>query len=260
MRVPLHSLVLLTVAIAAMPLAARAEATISVDVNHPGHPIPSTLWGIFFEDINLSADGGLYPELVRNRSFEDSDQPEYWKLSNTGGGQSEISVDDSRPLNPFNRHCLRVKVDGSFTVENDGYWGMNIVQGQGYRLWFAARMANGLYGPLRVRLVGADGTELAQGEVPSLKRYWQYHSLDLKATGTDPKAKLEISGSGRGLLFLDMVSLMPKKTWKNHGLRMDLAQAVNALHPSFMRFPGGNWVEGNSIPPDVSLENDHRPY
>src|ERR1700689_3595250 len=109
-------------------LSVQAQtADISVALDQPGHKISPTLWGIFFEDINLSADGGLYPELVRNRSFEDSDQPEFWKLS---GGT--MAIDTSRPLNTMNLHSLRVNADGAFTLENDGYWGMNIVNGDSY--------------------------------------------------------------------------------------------------------------------------------
>ena len=110
-------------------------AKISVDAAHPGHAISPTLWGIFFEDINLSADGGIYPELVRNRSFEDADKPENWKFASVGDGRSEASVitadvhGQPPPLNPFNRKSLRVKVDGAFTLQNEGYWGMNIVSG-----------------------------------------------------------------------------------------------------------------------------------
>src|SRR6267143_6831092 len=93
---------LFTVVLFATLLGAHA-ATIDVQVDKPGHKIAPTLWGIFFEDINLSADGGIYPELVRNRSFEDSDKPESWKL-NTTDGASEMAIDSSRPLNPLNRH------------------------------------------------------------------------------------------------------------------------------------------------------------
>jgi alpha-L-arabinofuranosidase len=224
-----------------------AQASITVDVNHPGHAIPRTLWGIFFEDINMSADGGIYPEFVRNRSFEDSNWPEYWKLSDAPGGKSAMSVDDSRPLNPFNRHSLRISVDGAFTLENDGYWGMNIIRGNSYTFRVAARTMDGFSGPLDVKIVSSNGAVLAAGEISGLTRRWQYHSFDLTASGSDPQTKLEISARGKGALFLDMVSLMPRKTWKNHGLRVDLCQALDALHPSFMRFPGGNWIEGNDL-------------
>jgi alpha-L-arabinofuranosidase len=224
-----------------------AQATITVEVNRPGHPIPPTLWGIFFEDINLSADGGIYPELVRNRSFEDSDRPAYWKLSNAAGSQSAMDLDESRPLNPFNRHSLRVNVNGTFTLENDGYWGMNVLQGAGYTFRVATRATDGFTGPMEVKIVGSTGTVLARGEISGLTARWKYHSLDLVASGSDPQATLEISGSGRGTLFLDMVSLMPLQTWKNHGLRTDLCESLDALHPAFMRFPGGNWIEGDDL-------------
>ncbi len=221
-----------------------AQTTITVDANKPGHAISSTLWGIFFEDINLSADGGIYPELVRNRSFEDSDRPEYWQLS---GGQSMMAIDDSRPLNTFNPHCLRIDANGAFTLENDGYWGMNIVQGDGYTFQAAARTADGFAGPIDVKIVSSTGAVLAAGSISNLTSRWEYHSLDLTASGGDPQAKVEISGNGDGALFLDMVSLMPQKTWHDDGLRVDLCESLDALHPSFMRFPGGNWIEGDDL-------------
>jgi alpha-L-arabinofuranosidase len=218
-----------------------------VDVDKPGHAIPPTLWGAFFEDINLSADGGLYPELVRNRSFEDSDQPDCWKLSNADAGHGTMSVDTSSPLNALNRRSLRISFDGAFTLENEGYWGMNIVKGDHYVFRVAARATNDFYGPLIVRVVGATGAELARDEISGLSGAWQYRSLNLTASDSDPGAKLQISAAGKGMLFLDMVSLMPQKTWKNHGLRVDLAEALDALHPAFMRFPGGNWIEGDDL-------------
>ena len=100
-------------------------AKISVDAAHPTHDISPTLWGIFFEDINLSADGGIYPELVRNRSFEDADKPENWKFTMLSG-KSEASIVTSYvrgqpvPLNVFNRKALRVSANGAFTLVNEG--------------------------------------------------------------------------------------------------------------------------------------------
>lgn len=223
------------------------EATITVDLNKAGHAIPTTLWGIFFEDINLSADGGLYPELVRNRSFEDGDQPDYWKLTNEEGSHCSMRVDSSQPLNTFNPHSLCVTVDGAFTLENDGYWGMNLVKGRGYTFRLAARAADGFMGPLRVKIISSTGTELAGDEITNLTADWRYHEVQLAALDSDPQAKLQVSASGKGTLFLDMVSLMPDETWKDHGLRADLAEALDSLHPAFMRFPGGNWIEGDDI-------------
>ena len=238
---------LLTMAGCVIACSILAQATITVDADKPGHAVPPTLWGIFFEDINLSADGGIYPELVRNRSFEDSDQPDHWNLSSAPGGQGAMSIDASEPLNALNRHSLRVKVDGAFTLENDGYWGMNIVKGDSDTFRFAARATDGFTNPVSVKIVSSSGNELAGGQISGLARNWRYHTLDLVASGSDPKAKLQISASGHGTLFLDMVSLTPKTTWRGHGLRVDLAEALDALHPSFMRFPGGNWIEGDDL-------------
>ena len=231
------------------------SAKITIDAVHPAHPISPTLWGIFFEDINLSADGGIYPELVRNRSFEDADTPENWKFTSVGDGHSEATIStadvQAKPpvpsLNAFNRKSLRVKVDGAFTLQNEGYWGMNIVSGDGYMLKLAARATDGFNSPLTAKLIGADGKILASGEISGFDDGWKYHTLALTPTAGDPKAKLEISGTGKGVLFLDMVSLLPDKTWKSHGLRTDLAESLDRLHPKFMRFPGGCWVEGDDF-------------
>ena len=242
----------LAVAALALALSTRAqEATITVDAAHPGHAIPPTLWGIFFEDINMSTDGGIYPELVRNRSFEDSDKLENWQFS-ADGGDSQASVvtadvhGQPPPLNPFNRKSLRITAGGPFTLQNEGYWGMNIVSGEGYTLKLAARGEN-FSGRLTAKILSRSGQVLATGEISGIGRSWRFHTLDLSAAGGDPKAKLEISGDGKGTLYLDMISLMPKKTWKDHGLRVDLAESLNGLHPAFVRFPGGCWVEGDDF-------------
>ena len=224
-------------------------AKISVAVDQPGHKISPTLWGIFFEDINMSTDGGIYPELVRNLSFEDADKPDNWKFTGAKSEATVITADvhgQPPPLNAFNRKSLRLKVDGSFTLQNEGYWGMNFVAGEGYTFKVAAR-AEKFSGQLTAKLLSADGKVLASGELSGLGNGWKYHTLDLTPTGNDPKGKLEISGDGKGVLFLDMVSLMPKKTWKDHGLRTDLAESLDGLHPAFVRFPGGCWVEGDDF-------------
>jgi len=234
----------LAAGILAAAISTHAQpAKISVAVDQPGHRISPTLWGIFFEDINLSADGGLYPELVRNRSFEDSDKPDFWSLS---GGSGTMTIDSSRPLNTMNLHSLRLNVVGAFALENDGYWGMNIVKGDSYMFKLAARAQN-FSGPLTVKIVSSAGRVLASGEISGFGNNWRYHTLDLTASDSDPKAHLEILGNGSGSLFLDMVSLLPDKTWKNHGLRTDLAESLDNLHPAFMRFPGGNWIEGDDL-------------
>lgn len=232
----------------------QAKTTITIDANKPGHAISPTLFGIFFEDINLSADGGLYPELVRNRSFEDADTLQYWKFTNINGN-SNASVNIANvqartptpPLNAFNRRAALIEACGSFKLENHGYFGMNIVQGESYSFKMAVRATDNFQSSLKVKLLSSNGSELASGEVNGFDSNWKYSTLTLKATGADPNAYLEISGQGDGNLYLDMVSLIPDKTWKNHGLRTDLAEAIDALSPTFLRFPGGCWVEGDDF-------------
>jgi alpha-L-arabinofuranosidase len=260
-----------------------ASATLTVDVDKPGVKISPMLWGIFFEDINLSADGGIYPEFVRNRSFEDSDRPEHWTL-NKADGRSAMAIDSERPIDPINRRSLRVNLDGTATLVNKGYWGMNVVKGEKYRMRLAARAADGFQGPITVSLQKADGSrvepdaqpgrtaalqagapprspsnrgrdardtqdggDLARGEITGLTDRWQEFSLDLTATDTDPKAQLCLALSGKGTLWLDMVCVAPAATWKDHGLRPDLCEMLAGLKPSFVRFPGGCWVEGDDM-------------
>jgi alpha-L-arabinofuranosidase len=230
------------------------KAKITVEVNKPGHTISPTLFGIFFEDINLSADGGLYPELVRNRSFEDADTLQYWKfISADGKSKATVCIANVQssppvpPLNPFNRKSLLIDANGFFKLENEGYWGINAVQGESYSFKLAARASEDYSVPLKVQLISSEGKVLASGEIKGFDNSWKYYSLNLNVTGGDPKAHLEISGEGSGKLYLDMGSLMPGKTWKNHGMRVDLAQSIDALNPSFLRFPGGCWVEGDDF-------------
>jgi len=230
------------------------EAMITVEVNKPGHKISPMLFGIFFEDINLSADGGIYPEFVRNRSFEDADTLENWKFV-SADGKSSASVSKADvyarppvpPLNAFNRKSVCVKANGAFKLVNDGYWGMNIAQGGSYSFRLAARAIEGFNAPLTVRILSSKGEELASSDIRGFDAGWKYYSVKLMASGSDPKAHLEISSEGNGTLYLDMVSLMPDQTWMNHGLRVDLAEALDSLHPKFLRFPGGCWVEGDDF-------------
>ena len=203
------------------------------------------LWGIFFEDINHSADGGIYPELVRNRSFEDSMWAEHWTVVREDGASSEASIDISHPLNPFNRKSLRIRFEGRACIVNEGYWGMNIVAGERYNLRFAAR-SEGFSGPVHV-LIEASGKETARATLSGITSRWKWFSAELKLEFGDPKGKLKIIAEGTGTLWLDMVSLMPERTWKNHGLRTDLCELLDGLKPSFMRFPGGCWVEGDDL-------------
>ena len=197
----IHQLGCIILVLIALTSNLQAQTKIIVEVNKPGHAISPTLFGIFFEDINLSADGGIYPELIRNRSFEDADTLQNWKFfSNDGKSTASICIADVQaripvpPLNPFNRKSLCIVASGFFQLGNDGYWGMNIVLGSSYSFKMAARSTEGFNSPLKVRIVGANGNELASGEIKDFEESWKYYTLDLTASGNDPKAHLEISG------------------------------------------------------------------
>jgi alpha-L-arabinofuranosidase len=239
---------LTAISFATTGIAADAPANITVRVNQPGHRVAPTLWGIFFEDINLSADGGIYPEMVRNRSFEDAKSPEHWTLTKTDGDQdSSIEIDSSRPLNPFNRHSLRLRAKPGALLRNPGYWGMNFVSGESYQVRLAARSDKDFSGSIVVALEKSGGGDLARGNLSGLNSDWRWFNLTLKASDTDARGQLGISVQGTGTIWLDMVSVMPAKTWKNHGLRPDLCEMLAGLKPAFVRFPGGCWVEGDDM-------------
>lgn len=228
-------------------MVASEPARLEVDAGRPGHAIAPTLWGIFFEDINLSADGGIYPELVRNRSFEDSEKPDHWTLAKHDGATAGMSIDTRSPLTPFNRRSLRLEWKGGVALANDGYWGMNVVEGEKYRLRLSARGGEGFRGPLKVWLEGKSGHDLAHGELSGVTDRWTTLECELTARASDPAARFGFEFSGEGVVWLDMVSLMPVRTWGRSGLRPDLCEMLAALQPAFLRFPGGCWVEGDDV-------------
>jgi len=242
-------LVIALTLVAALHLHAEG-ASIVVEVDKPGHAISPVLYGIFFEDINCSADGGIYAEMVRNRSFEDSDKPEWWEAVGSGAVNFELALDSTQPISPRNPHSLRLAIgklgDGRAGVANNGFWGMAVTKGQTYELSLFARGADGFTGPLSVSLESLDGVVYAEATLRRLASDWSRYTCSLKPNTTDPKARLVISTSRPGTFWLDMVSLFPKRTWKNrpNGLRPDLAEMLAGLEPGFVRFPGGCWVEG----------------
>lgn len=228
------------------------EATLSIAADKPGHAISPTLYGIFFEDINCSADGGLYAELVRNRNFEDSMKPDYWEALE-GAGPAALAIDSAEPVSSKNLHSLKVMVGSRkgtrAGVVNHGFWGMALAKGEAYQLSLFARGASGFAGPLTITLESDAGTVYASAKIAGLTSDWKAYRFSLKPIATDPQARLVISTTQPGTFWLDMVSLFPKKTWKGrpNGLRSDLARMLAGMKPSFMRFPGGCWVEGDTM-------------
>jgi len=221
-------------------------AHIDIDAAAQGTPISPVLYGIFFEEINHAGDGGLYAELVRNRSFEDADTPDAWTLLGDG---AKMAIDTANPLNPRNPRSLRWEIAGSASLVNEGYWGIAVQRGKRYRFTMYARCDGQFRGALTVSLQSADGQVYAQRTLRGFGKDWKPFTATLTSSGTDPKARLVLTANGDGALWLDMVSLMPVDTFKRrpNGLRADLAQMLVALKPSFVRFPGGCFVEGDRM-------------
>jgi len=227
---------------------AAAPAKLTVQVDQPGHKIAPTLWGIFFEDINLSADGGLYPELVRNRSFEDSEKPEHWTLvqprrRQERHGHRHRASHSARSTAAAPRACEWLRFTWQRRLlghePRQGRRLSGPARGSPQRTVFKGRSPSCWSGQIR------EG--LAKGRNHRSHRAVEVVQLDLTASDTDPKGKLSLVAGGKGSLWLDMVSVMPKKTWKDHGLRPDLCEMLDSLKPSFVRFPGGCWVEGDDM-------------
>ncbi len=251
----LQSLCILAISLALCCAPAIAQTgRIRVDATRPLHPVPSTLWGIFFEEINHAGDGGLYAELVRNRSFEDSGRPEAWSPVADGTSRVEMALETSptAQLNQAQRQCLALRAQiapggGRAGVANTGYWGINVRKGKTYALSLFARTdAQGQ--ALDVSLETSAGAVLARGSIRGIGGVWKRHALRLRAEGDDPAARLVICLRRSGTVWLDVVSLFPP-TWKGrpNGLRPDLAEMLAALRPGFVRFPGGCYCEGNEL-------------
>jgi alpha-L-arabinofuranosidase len=251
-RPSLLGLSLLAAILASGSLLGAAEpAKISVAVDKPGIKVNPLLWGIFFEDINLSADGGIYPERVRNRSFEDGGKLDPWTAVSSGLSEVTLAIDGGRPVSAKNPHALKVTLakvgQVRAGVANPGYYGMSVVQGERYEVSLFARAEAGFAGPLTVTLESTDSQAYASGEIKELGPDWKRYSFSLTASATDPKARLVVSARQSGTFFLDMVSVLPATTWKGHGLRPDLCEMLAGLKPAFVRFPGGCWVEGDTM-------------
>ena len=233
-------------------LPATARIRIQAD---QGKAISPDLFGIFFEDLNYAADGGLYAELIQNRSFEYAsvDHPDWnfftaWELV-PGEGKCAIALGTEAPIHPNNPHYLVLDVVDGAALRNNGFDGIVINAGESYDVSLFARALSGRVGTLTVRLEGRSGEVLGEADLPRPAGAWTQYTATLQATGSDRHGRLSILISGSGSLALDMVSLFPQKTFCNrpNGLRTDLAQVIADLEPKFMRFPGGCLVHGDGL-------------
>ncbi|MFD5014141.1 alpha-L-arabinofuranosidase C-terminal domain-containing protein [Streptomyces chartreusis] len=221
------------------------DYSITVDPAARGAAIDDTMYGVFFEDINRAADGGLYAELVQNRSFEYStdDNRSYTSLTSwTVEGAGEV-VNDAGRLNERNRNYLSLGAGSSVT--NAGYnTGIRVEQGKRYDFSVWARAGGG--STLTVALKDAAGA-LATARQVAVKGGWAKYRATFTATRTSNRGRLAVAATDAAAL--DMVSLFPRDTYRNqqNGLRKDLAEKIAALHPGFVRFPGGCLVNTGSM-------------
>ncbi len=232
-----------------------ATTDMTVQINHPGIKVAPNLWGIFFEEVNYAGQGGLYSQLVKNGTFkwiDTQNHPAGWTLAVARGGSASLWVDSNHALNLINPLAARVTVRygsaaGAVQLVNSGYWGMNFQKGRRYNLSFYARKSASLGGRVKVQLLGADGTVLGSKTIDGISGKWTNFHATLSSDGNDPGGRLAFVPTGHGSLYLNIVNLFPAKQWHGLPLRPQLANMLAALHPSFVRFPGGNYIEGNSL-------------
>jgi alpha-L-arabinofuranosidase len=242
---------LIFIAAAAHLAATAAPIKLTVQAGTPGPQISPTMWGIFFEDVNFGADGGLYAELVKNRSFEFPDPLMGWIKLSPSLAKGELSVLAESPLNGNNPHYLRMKSEGTadFGISNEGFRGMGLHADETYDFSAQIRLVSGAP-RLAIQLVGEDGTVLAEAKLEDFSPgAWKKCNATLKPNAQESKGRLNVILQNKGEVDLDMISLFPRHTWKERpgGLRADMVQLLADLKPGFMRFPGGCIVEGSEL-------------
>ena len=231
---------------------AQTPAVFTVGTDKPVADVQPTMWGIFFEDINLGADGGLYAELVKNRSFEFSAPLMGWKEQKTGNGSGSLIIQnrgDQRKNNPRYLRATRKNTEGKYGFSNEGFRGMGVKNGESYDFSLWAKMAQGESMTLKIELQNPAGEVIGQTSLKLNGKDWSKQKASLSVSATEPKAKLQIWLEGKGAVDMDMISLFPQKTWKGRpgGLRPDLVQLLADMKPGFLRFPGGCIVEGREL-------------
>jgi alpha-L-arabinofuranosidase len=233
------------------------NASITVEPEK-GKPISDLLLGIFFEDINYAADGGLYAELVQNRDFEyalndKKGRDKSWNSTHSWtlkGENTSFTIDSISPVHINNAHyaVLETKLPGA-SLLNSGFDGIVVKKGEKYDFSLFTKSLDGKGGKLLVRLVDKKGAVLAQSNLSVPSGGWKNVKAVLNADGDAADASLELQPLSAGRLALDMISLFPQKTFKGrkNGLRADLAHTIADIHPRFVRFPGGCVAHGDGI-------------
>ncbi|HEY6247992.1 MAG TPA: alpha-L-arabinofuranosidase C-terminal domain-containing protein [Pyrinomonadaceae bacterium] len=225
---------------------------ITVQVNQPGGAIPKTLFGLFFEDINFGADGGLYPERVKNRSFEFPNPMMGWKPLDRGDTKGQLYVFNHGSIKDTpNSHYLRIKSSGNgkgFGISNEGFRGIGIQKDAEYKFSMRARRVDSP--PVTVHIEIEDGNHvIGETQLVVSTNTWKNYDTTLRAADTISKGHLNLIVQGNGTVDVDLISLYPSDTWQNrpNGLRSDLVKLLKEMKPGFLRFPGGCIVEGRYL-------------
>lgn len=231
------------------------DATINIHCSKQKE-ISDLLIGIFFEDINYAADGGIYAELVQNRGFEYSptdrgndlswNSLRAWKSTDN----ASITIDSVSPIHINNKHYAvlqNTQIGGG--IANEGFDGISIQKGEKYNFSIFARVPQGTKGSLKIRLIGKNGEVYGEASTKSLSSNWKKYEGVITSKVTVADAQLEVVPQSVGTFHLDMISLFPQKTFKGrkNGLRNDLAQALADIKPRFVRFPGGCVAHGDGL-------------
>jgi alpha-L-arabinofuranosidase len=240
------------------PLA-MAQTTLRIDLTKPGLPVSPTLYGLMTEEINYSYDGGLYAELVRNGVFkDDAETPVHWSVVQDAGGSAAIALDQRYPVaataltTSLRLDAARAAHGHRVGIANTGYWGIPVKPNTPYRASFYAKTAGADGVPLTVSIEGADGKAVyAQAEGGRIDGEWKRYSVTLTtAANVKPTAaaRLVIATESPGTVWFNQVSLFPP-TYKDrpNGNRVDLMQKLVDMKPAFLRFPGGNYLEGETV-------------
>ncbi len=237
---------------------ANSQITFEVDVQNSGAEISPDMYGVFFEDINFGADGGLYAELVKNRSFE-FDQP-FTGWTPFG----DVTVKSEKPCFDRNPSYIQMNESGlrrGTGLENEGFRRIGYKQNAAYNFSFYARSNDGGEKKFRIELVSSKEEVVGKGEIFVSGNEWKKYSVSLKSAVTDTKGKLRVVLETPGIVDVDHISMFPAETWKNreNGLRKDLVEALYDLQPKVFRFPGGCIIEGNTLETRYQWKNSVGP-
>jgi alpha-N-arabinofuranosidase len=251
-------LVLWMVVLTAASNAQNPRMTLRIQLDKPLHLVSPTLYGLMTEEINYSYDGGLYAELVRNRTFHDHGWSgvAHWNVINSGNAESTMGVDETDgPSVALDRSLLvnikQADSENQAGVQNDGYWGFAVRPNTTYIGSFYAKTDASSIGPINIALV-SDNTAsvLASANSQPLSAEWRKYEFTLKtgALNVSSENHLRLTMSHPGKVWLSLVSLFPP-TYKNreNGNRIDLMEKLAAMHPKFLRLPGGNYLEGDTV-------------